>query len=57
MFGFGNKNDLSCNLESIIFPCANEQKFFIFNPENKTTSKIKLKNGNLKLTPPQAITG
>lgn len=28
------------------------KSFFIFNPENKTTSKIKLKNGNLKLTPP-----
>lgn len=35
-------------------------KSFFFNPENKTTSKIKLKNGNLKLIPaphPQAITG
>lgn len=53
MSRFWNKNDLSGNLESIYFSlCKWIKVVFFFNPENKTTWKIKLKNGSLTLIPP-----
>lgn len=40
MSGYGNKNDLSCNLKSVYFSQYKLTKHFL-NLENKTTSKVK----------------